>query len=201
MDIIKPGAKSEDSYGSKLPFIRYVIYVLASYAMIRYFLFPESGLAYESGYYLFNTRLGFQGIPILFLIFIYIKAYIKSRIIGIKKEFQSVVDGFDMKIGIKGFESKKNYFRELDAEYNILQRTSNTRQRRKAIESELSAGLFILQRFKKEVADEENILNQLNIIGLKLSEAKGKIFIGKNIYIKIAVFLSMLVIVITLLFV
>lgn len=117
IDIIKPEAKSADSYSSKLPYIRYAIYVLSSYAMIRYFLLPESGSD------VFIERLGFQGIPIIFLIFIYIKAYVKSSIIRIKKEFQSVVNNIDMETGIKGFEAKKNNFRKLHDEYIKLPET------------------------------------------------------------------------------
>lgn len=296
IDIIKPRAKSADVYSSKLPYIRYAIYVLASYAMIRYFLLPESGsdVLYQ--------RLNAQGVPILFLIFIYIKVYIKCRIIGIKKEFQSVVNNIDMATGIKGFESKKNSFRKLHDEYIKLPETetkkieklypaANIKQiaevlvrfeitsasipgigverkeslllhgirtaldisrgqvlaipgigegladdllawqesclldyrfnpnspdmeiekkvvrdkiivRKNIIECELLAGYSSLQLYKKEaVSNGEAFLPQLNIIGLKLAEAQGGVFIGKNISLKISILLSMLVVVTLLLFV
>jgi DNA-binding helix-hairpin-helix protein with protein kinase domain len=74
--------------------------------------------------------------------------------------------------------------------------------RKNIIECELLAGCSSLQLYKKEaLSNGDFFLPQLNTIVLKLAEAQGSLFIGKNIFLKISILLIMLVIITLLLFI
>lgn len=115
IDIIKPKIKTlETPHSEKLPTIRYLIYTLASYALLRYFVFPEI----DSD--MFTFRLIYQGIPILLLISFYIWIYGKYRI----AEYYQSIDNLIKKKG-SAFELKKNALMNLYWEHNGLPQTEN----------------------------------------------------------------------------